>query len=169
LSGFLSTQGLATASTPFFDSFYGNVAALSTLLGGGLFGDYATYVLLTVFPFKIARTLGVWFYLKADKEGWLERYRIQERGKMPTEEQTNEVCCYIASSIWTYIDRSWQMYKTQISNWLAGFLLVELPLTTAFFFLRTWLQDYSIHNRDQGGWIQIAWKFWWALIVYDTW
>lgn len=91
LGSFLSSNGLTSPDTPFFNFFYDNVAALSLLFGGGALGDWAAYCLLTIFPFKIFRTLGILFFLKADKEGWLDRYRIQEKGKQPSDAETAKV------------------------------------------------------------------------------
>lgn len=149
-SGFLASHGLMQPDTPSIDAFYGLLATASAAFGGGALGDYLVFLLFTVFPFKIFRTLGIWFFLWADRTGFLDAYRIQDKGRQPSPAQVDA------------------MYKAQVSNWHLGFLLVELPLTTAFYLLRVSL-GYSIHSRDPGGWSQVAWKFVWALIVYDTW
>lgn len=91
LSDFLSSKQLNTPSSPLIDAFYTSIAHLSLMFGGGALGDYIVFVLLTVFPFKIVRSLAVKFFLKADKKGWLDAYRIQPKGTMPSDADTAKV------------------------------------------------------------------------------
>ncbi|KAI9012206.1 hypothetical protein DFJ74DRAFT_710198 [Hyaloraphidium curvatum] len=148
LGGALASWGLSTPSAPLIDAFYSAVDFLSGPLG---LRDWLIYVLVTTLPFKLARTLGVWFFLKADKEGWLERYRIQPKGKMPSDADTAK------------------MYETQISNWLSGFLFFEMPMTAAFYLFRVNFFGFDIRTRDPGGWIEVLWRCSLATVYYDFW